>query len=468
MQQETDKKDNASQLPIDSQKFETIEQKLSKLPKEVYENILKSKFQGGRALYAAQQAKNLKPSQKNVLVFIGSRMTFKDDKFVDHFQFMSLSEISENTSLSKKSVIRAINGNIDNVNPSKNFKGLIELGYIKKRSASKYKQINLRHANFYALTSKIFDEYTNNLIYNYLQKEKELESLKIQIDTNQELEHSPTRQNDESKVNIDNNEQNTRLVTQCHQSSDTVTQLEGHCVTEEVTQCRTFSNCSSVSPSVCNYDDEKTKKSSSKKLKQTFKAKKVSSFKNLKKWEDFSEEVKKEKLLSKAKDCHRIGVTKKLFYAQDFDLFPTILKPFYNKYPLSLINDFYNFSIENNAEINVNKSEQTFLKWQNLSVPEVPLAESNPEVPTSEAENFEVPAATETDLFNELCDEVKTYLNSLPKHQLKLQKMDLQKIGIQKYEEYILPLIARIKRKNKYNKSNNIQENFNKYTSMGG
>jgi hypothetical protein len=46
--------------------------------------------------------------------------------------------------------------------------------------------------------------------------------------------------------------------------------------------------------------------------------------------------------------------------------------------------------------------------------------------------------------------------------------MDLQKIGIQKYEEYILPLIARIKRKNKYNKSNNIQENFNKYTSIGG
>ena len=177
-------------------------------------------------------------------------------------------------------------------------------------------------------------------------------------------------------------------------------------------------------------------------------------------------ELNKKQIISYARDSHQKGVISKLFQFYEYDLFDNVLSPFIEKYPFELIKKFYIYSIETNRPIDVRITEEAFLKWQNLGTPEVPLAESEPEVPLAEAEP-EVPLA-KADLFNELCDEVKTYLNSLPKHQLKLQKMDLQKIGIQKYEEYILPLIARIKRKNKYNKSNNIQENFNKYTSIGG
>jgi hypothetical protein len=195
-------------------------------------------------------------------------------------------------------------------------------------------------------------------------------------------------------------------------------------------------------------------------------------------------ELNKKQIISYARDSHQKGVISKLFQFYEYDLFDNVLSPFIEKYPFELIKKFYIYSIETNRPIDVRITEEAFLKWQNLGTPEVPLAESEPEVPLAESEpevplaesEPEVPLAeaepevplAKADLFNELCDEVKTYLNSLPKHQLKLQKMDLQKIGIQKYEEYILPLIARIKRKNKYNKSNNIQENFNKYTSIGG
>ncbi|MBX9838571.1 MAG: hypothetical protein K2X69_09700 [Silvanigrellaceae bacterium] len=183
-------------------------------------------------------------------------------------------------------------------------------------------------------------------------------------------------------------------------------------------------------------------------------------------WIETSTEQKLDILLEKAIDAHVMGVKKKFFKPYNFDYFPMILKPFYDKYSLDLIYNFYNYAIINNAAIDVRNSEKNFLEWQNFEVP--PATEENFEVPPATEENFEVPPATEEKLFNELSDDVKTYLKSLPKLQLKHAKIELQKIGVQKYEEYILGVLTSKSRKNKYNKANNIQDNFNKYSAIGG
>jgi hypothetical protein len=199
------------------------------------------------------------------------------------------------------------------------------------------------------------------------------------------------------------------------------------------------------------------------------------------------DELNKKQIISYARDSHKHGVMTGLFEFFEYDLIDKTLSSFIEKYPFKLIQNFYMYAIEMNRPIDIRITEKAFLKWQKLEAApaeespaeelpaeELPAeespAEESPaeESPAEESPAEESPAEESNEnLFNELSIEVKTYLNTLTKLQFKHQLKDLQNIGVQKYEEYILNLLDSKIRKNKYNKAK-IQDNFNKYSTIGG
>lgn len=98
----------------------------------------------------------------------------------------------------------------------------------------------------------------------------------------------------------------------------------------------------------------------------TFRSKPKISFKNAKEWIDNKEEEKLDILLGLACNGHRRAVDLKECPPFDFQKFPTILKPFFDKYPLDLLYQFYSYAEKICASIDVFKSEETLHRWQKM------------------------------------------------------------------------------------------------------
>lgn len=342
--------------------------KLAELPPEIADKITNAKTNGGRALDAIYNLEGVTGSQKTILTFIGSRMSYSGENFTGQYQYISLTDMAKKTSLSRRTIIRAINGHVDLKNPSKNYQGLTSLGYLIKKCASKYEQINLKHANMYALTPKIFNEYMHKLADEAIKKIKEVESLKF-------------CENEENEIIQIYEEEFSELVTPCHQASDMVSLGWCHRDTGVVTLSTSSSVLPSVLPSAISSIDavqknkisetiknEKVKTTAAKKQSKvlTFRSKPKISFKNAKGWSDNKEEEKLDILLGLACNGHRRAVDLKECPPFDFLKFPTILKPFFDKYPLDLLYQFYSYAEKVCASIDVFKSEETLHRWQKM------------------------------------------------------------------------------------------------------
>lgn len=395
---------------------ENIYSKLAELPEDIADKITNAKTDGGRALDAIYALDGITPTQKSVLLLIGSRMTYSGEKFTGQYQFVSLTDISKKTSISRRSVIRAINGNIDNKNPSKNYPGLVELGYLMKKSGTKFEQINLKHANLYSLTPKIFSQYMNKLIEQAKVKLEEIKSLKFEAETKADKK--------ENEDMHGNKEEKQKLVTPCHQASDTTTLGWCHRDTALVTPRHTISVESSAEPSV---KPAVVQKATAHKKRKKQKGKSFES------WEEFSNDKKMDLLLNYAMDSHRAGVQAGQFKPFNFELFPAILKPFFLKYNLDTIKSFYEFAIKENAYIHVNNSQNNFLKYLD-KLEEVPATE---EVPKVKAPTY----------FEDLNESVITFIQNSPANQQVAYKKEIQKIGKKNFEQLILAAIRRKERK---------------------
>lgn len=98
----------------------------------------------------------------------------------------------------------------------------------------------------------------------------------------------------------------------------------------------------------------------------TFRSKPKLSFKNAKAWQDNSHEDKQDILLGLACNAHRRGTKLDLCPPFDFQKFTTILKPFFDKYSLDLLYEFYCYAEKVGAPIDVFKSEKDLKRWQNM------------------------------------------------------------------------------------------------------
>ncbi len=152
------------------------------------------------------------------------------------------------------------------------------------------------------------------------------------------------------------------------------------------------------------------------------------SFKKAKTWEDTNEDKKLNLLLNLSCDAHRLGVKQKLFSPFDFDLFATLLKPFYEKYNLDLIHDFYNHAKENKAAINVRESEENFLIWQKRQS-ESPEVAPESELPMLQEQEVSKKVTNEEVEFGELSEDIRTYAQNLTEKKKEIIRKIIKKSG---------------------------------------
>lgn len=150
---------NSSKLDSKVKKTKNVYETLSKLPKEVADKINFAATDGGRNLDAIWNSEILTTTQKAILNVISRKMNYRGS-FKDEYQYISFNEIAQKTSLKRNAVII-------------NLKKLEELKYIKKKVASLFKQ-SIGHANDYCITSRVFDEYTEAMIEEYLEKQEQV------------------------------------------------------------------------------------------------------------------------------------------------------------------------------------------------------------------------------------------------------------------------------------------------------
>lgn len=140
--------------------------KLASIPHDIADKITNAKTEGGRCLNAIHDSK-LSSSEKHLLLFLGSQLSYgKDKDFANQYRFISLNKIAEKMSITKQSVSNLLNGY---KTKNKIVIGLIEKGYINKRKATIEEQIK-GWSNHYCLSSKIFDEYILSMIEEYKAK----------------------------------------------------------------------------------------------------------------------------------------------------------------------------------------------------------------------------------------------------------------------------------------------------------
>ncbi len=161
-------------------------------------------------------------------------------------------------------------------------------------------------------------------------------------------------------------------------------------------------------------------------------------------------------------DSHALSAKQKMCKPLDFNNFPMLLKPFFEGYSLDLIYEFYKCGIENNAPIDVRKTEAYFMEWKKRMETSQELVQEDPQVIMQTEEVPLEPRKLQLvntkekicNIFDDLSEDVKTFVKQSSKHQKKLYKIEIETNGKEYFERAILQILSKNKSYNRNMKFN--------------